>query len=188
MIAPANRRTAAHRLLPAACRGRGGLTLLEIVVAAALMGGVTASLHMVLRGTVDATDQLRGENDALRHADAGIRFLTRRCREAEGVAQIGGTTNESFHVDVGNGETVRYFREAGSNTLQMTDSRITDGISQTIADGVTGFTPTFYMADGVTATTVPAEARLIDITLTVDLPRDAAAGRTVRGRVWVRRW
>ena len=168
-------------------RRRVGLSLLELVFAAALLSGVTASLHMALRGAADATDQLRGEQDVLRHADAGLRFLTRRCREAEGVAQIGGTAEPSFHLDVGGGDTVRFFWDSGSGEVRMDDSRLGAG-AVAVAESVTGFTPTFYEPDGVTATTDPAAARLIDISLTVDLPRDVAAGRTVRGRVWVRQW
>jgi len=168
-------------------RSRTGLTLLELVVAAALMGGVTASLHMALRGVTQATDELRGENDVLRHADAGLRFLTRRCRAAEGIAQIGGTAEPSFHLDVGDGDTLRFYWDSGTSGLMMDDSRLGVGAVE-VARSVTSFSPTFYEADGVTVTTDPASVRLIDISLTVDLPRDAAAGRTVRGRVWVRQW
>jgi hypothetical protein len=167
-------------------RRRTGITLLELVVAAALMGGVTASMHVVLRGAREATDQLRGENDVLRHADAGLRFVTRQCRGAKGVAQI-NAANSSIHLDVGGGETVRLFLSAAGD-LRMDDSRIVPQQVRSVADHITAFIPTLYEADGVTATTDPTLAGLIDISLTVDLPRDHSPSRTVSGRVWVRRW
>ena len=169
---------------------RCGLTLLELIVAAALMAGVTASLHVMLRGVASATDQLRGENDVLRHADAGLRFVTRRCRAAEGVKSLTGNADGDFTLDLGGGETLRFFRgvEDGRGVLRAHDSRHGEADARTAAEHVISFTPAFYEADGVTPTTDPARARVIDVTLTVDLPRDHAPGRTVRGRVWVRRW
>ena len=169
----------------AARRRRSGLSLLELVVAGALLAGVTASLHVVLRGVGSAWEQLDGETQTLGMADDGLRFITRRCREAEGVTQISGAADGQFTIAMPDGYTLQFHRWDVENVVYVTDSR---SVSRNLVESATGFAPIFYEADGTTVTTDPAEARLIDIALTVDLPRDHAPGRTVRGRVWVRRW
>ncbi|MFH5805318.1 hypothetical protein [Alienimonas sp. DA493] len=154
-------------------------------MAGALAAGVAASLHLVIRGVGQSWEQLNGETDVLRTADAGLRFVTRRCRSAEAVVQI-GTANGEFALRMPEGHTLRFERNPGDGAVLLYDSR--DGTGRVLVEASTGFSATFYEADGVTATTVPEEAQMIDIVLTVDLPRDTNAGRTVRGRVWVRRW
>lgn len=103
------------------------------------------------------------------------------------MASIDAAAN-AFVLNVGGGDQMGFRRSASGEDLQL--DRIVSGVTETrtIADGVTSFAQTFYKADGVTVTTDPAAARLIDVTLTVDLPRDHAPGRTVRGRVWIRQW
>ena len=162
------------------------MTLLELVVAGTLAAAVVGSLHAALVGVTAATDDLRGENDVLRHADHALRFVTRRCRRADGVAAVTGGANGDFSLAVGGGETLRFYRVG--RELRADDSRIAAGSVRAVGEHLTSFTPTFYEADGATVTTDPAAAALIDIALTVDLPRDHQPGRTVRGRVWVRRW
>lgn len=192
MTAPPRRRRPDRRARPdrrtRSAVGRAGLTLLELVVAAALVAGVAASLHTVLRGVTVATDRLRGENDVLRHADAGLRFMTRRCRDAVGVREI-NTGDGSFTMDLAGGETLKFIMVGGPTVfvMDMNDSRHADGV-RTFMDHVTAFTFEFYEADGVTLTTDPAAAQLVRISLTVDLPRDHQPARTVSSRVWVRQW
>ena len=155
-------------------------------MAGTLAAAVVGSLHAALVGVTAATDDLRGENDVLRHADQALRFVTRRCRQADGVTVITGNASGDFSISVGGGDTIRFFRFG--EVLQVHDTRDGEASPRTAAEHLTGFTPTFYEADGATVTTDPAEVALIDIALTVDLPRDHQPGRTVRGRVWVRRW
>ena len=159
-----------------------------MTVAATLLAAVTASLHVVLRGVRQATTELNGETDVLRHADQALRFVTRRCREVDGVTAISGGADGRFTLDVGGGHTATYHFDAGAGNLLCTDTRVAGFTDLVVGEYVTGFTPTFYEADGATVTTDPAAAHMIDLALTVDLPRDTAAGRTVRGRVWLRRW
>ncbi|MEM9700960.1 MAG: hypothetical protein AAF907_00790 [Planctomycetota bacterium] len=166
-------------------RRRAGLTLLELVVAGALTAGLTASLHVVLRGVTTATDQLRGEGDVLRHADQALRFVTRRCRQAVGVTTADA---DEIVLDLGGGDSVGFRRNGSVNDLQS--DWTTGGVleTRTVAEHITNFAVNYYEADGVTVTTDPTAVQLIEITLTVDLPRDHDPGRTVSGRVWVRQW
>ena len=182
---PPTTRRPKRRGSAAARARRGGLSLLELVVAGALLAGVTASLHVVLRGMRTTWEQMDGETQTLGMADDGLRFITRRCREAEAVTQITGAPDGQFVIAMPDGYTLQFHRWDVTNIVYVTDSRT---VSRNLVESATGFTPTFYEADGTTVTTDPAKARLIDIALTVDLPRDHAPGRTVRGRVWVRRW
>ena len=167
---------------------RFGLTLLEVVLAGTLTVAVVSALHVVLRGAHEAAASLHGEDDVLRQADAALRLMTRRCREAEGVLSVGPTADEGFRLDVGGGEIVMFTRGGGGNELRLIDTRFADGLTRTVAENVTGLDTVIYEADGATVTTDPAAAGMIEITLTVDLPRDHAPARTVSGRVWVRRW
>ena len=170
----------------AAARRRRGVTLLELVLAGTLTAAVTGGLHVAVRGMTAATAQLSGEDVALRHADAGLRFIVRRCRESRGVASVDAAGAElRLAVD---GGTLTFFPTNGGRSLNVRDSRAGAGNNRTLMDDLASFTPAFYAADGVTPTADPAAVRVIEITLTVDLPRDHAAGRTVSSRVWVRPW
>ena len=168
-------------------RGRRGVTLLELVMAGTLAATLMATAHAVLRSVQSASDQLGRENDVLHHADQALRFMTRRCREARGVAGIfpgHATGRVDLAVD---GGTLRFDRAGVGDAMIFRDTRVDNG-GFVFAEYVTGFTPVFYAGDAVTPTADPAQARLIELTLTVDLPRDHLPERTVSGRVWVRPW
>ena len=157
-------------------------------MAGTLAATLMATAHAVLRTVGETSDQLGREGDVLHHADQALRFMTRRCRGAAGVATINSVpVNSDFELDVGGGDTVRFSRWITDEKLQFRDTRV-DGNTYTAADHVTGLTAVFYEADATTVTTDPAAARLIELTLTVDLPRDHQPERTVSGRVWVRPW
>ena len=171
---------------PPAAR-RAGVTLLELVLAGTLAAAVTGSLHVALRGVRTAAVELSGETNALRRADAALRFVVRRCREARAVTAVDAAAPE-FTLTLADGRTGRFFLPAGYGGRVLNFAVPGAGGNRTVSDGLSSFAPAFYLADAVTPTTDPALVRVIEITLAVDLPRDHAPGRTVSSRVWVRRW
>ena len=185
-IGPAPRRPPAA---PPRCR-RAGVTLLELVIAGSLLAAVTASLHVVVRGTRVAWDQLDGEAQRLAQVDDGLRFMVRRCREADRLVPSAGGARGQFTLAMPGGHTLRFHRGVTEDIVHVTDSRnAADPIpARELIESVDEFAPTFFEANGVTVTADPAAARSIDISLTVALPRDVNAVRTVRSRVWLRRW
>ena len=177
-------RRCAVELGPGSSRRRG-VTLLEVVMAGTLAASLLATAHAVLRTVHAAAESLGREADVLHHADQALRFITRRCRGAARVTAI-DPVGFPFRVAVDGGE-LEFSHWAAEERVQFRDLRVGPD-AHTVADHVTGFAAAFYEADAVTPTTDPAAARLIEITLTVDLPRDHAPARTVSGRVWVRPW
>jgi prepilin-type N-terminal cleavage/methylation domain-containing protein len=165
---------------------RRGLTLLELIIASALLTTVVAGVGVVLRGMHLAW--LAHEEDSKRSqaAHATLRHIVRQCRQATAVTAItaSGDTAGSLSVTLSNGSTVVWARDAGTSEVNFGTGAATD----LLAEFITELTFTGYEGDGVTATTTPAEIRSVQCQVRVDLPRETAGTRYVDSRVWLRSW
>lgn len=165
-------------------RCRGGFSLLELLVTSVLMASIVTSAVMVLRSSQTAWTMHASDQARLDAAYATLRHITRGVRQAEGVLAISDPSDlsGSLSVMLASGQIV-VWEHSGTNVnygVNAADSLLAAGISE--------FSLVGYEADGVTATTDPADVQSIVCTVTVPLERSAAPTRTLSTRIWLRAW
>lgn len=160
-----------------------GLSLLEMMVATAMMATIMASVVVALRSGCTVWSAQEADLDILENGYGVLRHFVQQMRQAASVSAISAandTTGDlSFLTATGvtrtwshNGvpEEV-YFNNGTSNHL--------------LAKNIDAFSFTGYEADGVTATTTVANIQVVKCTVQVTL---AGATRTVSCRAWIRTW
>ena len=165
---------------------RRGYTLLELVIATAMLATLTTSVSLLLRGTQAAWRAQAQDTELLEAAHATARHVVRHLRQAAAVSAITLPSDAagSLSALMPNGETYVWTRSSGDNTVRFGLGSATDLLAENIVE----MSFAGYQADGVTATTDPEEVQVVECSVKVVLPRDAGAGRTVTCRAWVRSW
>ena len=169
----------------AAKNRRGGLSLLEMMAATAIMATVTA---VGRRG--DALGLRRVERPGSRHRRVGKR-LRRASALCHANAAGDGRHRDhrlrqhpgSLSFTTSTGATCTWARNASS------DVYFNNGTSnQLLAKSINSLTFTGYKADGVTATTTVADIQVVQCQVQITLPRGAGVTRTLTTRAWIRSW
>jgi len=167
-------------------KSRIGFTLMEIMVASTLMATVMASVAVVLRGSVAALDAHESDLARVESAQATIRHLVRKIRQAQSVVAVSSpaTTTGTLSLLMPTGETLAWARNSGTNQVLYGVTTATDLLAEDIAE----LSFETFEADGTTATTVVADIQLIRCIATVNLPGNAVGTRTISCRGWIRSW
>jgi prepilin-type N-terminal cleavage/methylation domain-containing protein len=165
---------------------RRGLTLLELIIASALLTVVVAGVGVVLRGMHVAWQAHDGDVKRIQAAHATLRHIVRQCRQGTAVTALtaSGNTAGSLSLTLSDGSTAVWARNAATNEVNFGIGAASD----LLAEHITELTFTGYEADGVTPTTTPADVRSVKCRVRVDLPRDTNGARYVSSRVWLRSW
>jgi hypothetical protein len=165
---------------------RRGLSLLELIVASAMLTTVVAGVGVVLRGMHLAWQAHEQDSKRIQAAHATLRHIVRQCRQATAVTAITapGDTAGALSVTLPSGSTAAWARNAGTHEVNF-------GIgaaNNLLAEFITELTFTGYAGDGVTATTTPSSIRSVECRVRVDLPRETNGLRYVSTRAWLRSW
>lgn len=166
--------------------GRRGISLLEMMVATAMMATLMSSIVVVMRTGYATWNAQEGDIDALENGYGVLRHFVQQVRQADAVTVISApsdtTGNLSFTTPTavvrswshnGGPEEV-YFNNGTSNQL--------------LAKNIDSLTFTAYEADGVTPTTVLDDIQVVQCAVQVTLPQGAGVPRTLSCRAWIRSW
>ena len=161
-----------------------GFSLLELLVAAALMASIVTAATMVLRSTQTSWTMHTADQQNLEAAYATLRHITRGVRQAESVTAIStaGDLSGSLTVLLASGQSVIWDHSGTQVNYGATTP------SSLLANGVSELSFVGYKADGVTTTTVPADVQSVVCTVKVPLQRTSTPTRTLSSRVWLRAW
>ena len=170
-----------------ACHNRrAGVTLLELILATALMTGMVAATAVVLRTGHLAWQAAQTDAALISAGNATVRHIVRRVRQAEAVTAVSdpGDTSGSLSVLMPSGETMVWSHDDATRQVSY-------GVGS--ADGLLGqdistLSFTGYRADATTQTAVPAEIQSIKCHASVELPRTSGGTRTVSCWAWLRAW
>lgn len=165
---------------------RRGVTLLELVIASAMLALLLTSASVVLRTSRQAWQAQDDDFKRLDAMHATIRHMVRQVRQAKSVASLSAATDTAgtLSLTMPDGTTTYWRRDAGTN-------RVYSGVgaaNQLLGDNITSLRITGYRADGTTTTTTPALVRSLQIEASVALNREQNGARTVRSWAWVRSW
>jgi hypothetical protein len=163
-----------------------GLSLLEMMVATAMMATLMSSVVVVMRSGYAVWNAQEADIDALENGYGIMRHFAQQMRQADAVTVISApsdTTGDlSFTTATGvtrswshtGGPELVYFNNGTSNEL--------------LAKNIDSLTFTGYEADGVTQTTVVNDIQVVKCAVQVTLPQGAGVTRTMSCRAFIRSW
>jgi hypothetical protein len=162
------------------------MTLLELVIASAMMAMLLTAVTLVLRTGRQAWEAHEVDFTRLEGLHATLRHIVRQVRQADSVTALSAANNNSGFLTLAmpDGSTVAWAHDSGTNTVKC-------GVTtadQLLASNITGLNFIGFKADGVTATSVPTEIQNLQISVTVQLPRETNATRTYSSKAWIRSW
>lgn len=185
-----------------ASTNRVGLTLLELIIASAMIAVVMTSVSLVLRTARTSWEASDGDYSSMHHAMTVARHFVRQCREGRMVHEL-GAGGKSVTVQKSSGEILRweYSASDSSVTLVYLQPTVTVPLGTAIpvssmnvvnkvplAYEISDLSFIGYEADGVTTTTNPEDMQLLEIRLTVPTPSKSTPMTTLSSHVWVRSW
>jgi type II secretory pathway pseudopilin PulG len=169
----------------AAKNRRGGLSLLEMMAATAIMATLTVSVVVVMRSGYAVWNAQEADIDVLENGYGVLRHVVTQMRQASSVSAITAANNIAGSLTFTTPTSVNktWTRNATN------DVYFNNGTSnQLLAKNINSLTFTGYKADGVTATTTVADIQVVQCQLQITLPRGAGVTRTLTTRAWVRTW
>ena len=162
---------------------RSGLSLLEMMVATAMMATLMASVVVVMRSGYAVWNAQEADLDVLENGYGVLRHFVQQIRQAENVTAISAASDPtgdlSFLTSAG---VTRSWSHNGAPSQVFFDNGTSN---QLLANNVNTLTFTGYEADGVTETTVVDEIQSVKCAVQVTV---AGATRTISCQGWIRSW
>jgi len=165
---------------------RSGLSLLEMMVATAIMATLMGSVVVLVRGSHAAWNAYEEDFAITENAYGVLRHFTRQLRQATVITDISLPTNNSGNLSFLTtiNETKIWDHDGALSQITFSDGTNT----QVLARDIDQLTFNYFEADGVTPTTELEDIQVILCTVQVTLPRGAGETRTVSTRAWLRSW
>jgi len=165
---------------------RSGLSLLEMLVATAIMATLMTSVVVVVRSGYAIWNAHEQDIDIAENANAVLRHFVHQLRQAEAVTAISApsSTSGSLSFRTASGAVRSWSHDSGQSQVLFDDGAITQLLAPTIEE----LTFVGYEADGTTQTAVVNDIQVVQCTVKVTLLRGAGQPRTVSCRAWIRSW
>lgn len=163
--------------------------MLELVIAGSMIAGLMTGLSYVMRATRQTWDTLDTEYGVLNQMHGVSRHFVRAAREAKGVVEI-ASDGTGITLEMPNDRLVSWnwesSYEGSANAVVYSES---DPATQSIlAEQMRSVQFSGFRSDGLTVASSADEIQVINIRVTVDLPRSAETQRTIDSKVWIRSW
>jgi len=165
---------------------RSGLSLLEMMVATAMMATLMSSVVVVMRSGYAVWNAEEADIDILENGYGVLRHFIQQIRQADSVTLISApsdTTGDLTFVTATG--TARTWSHNGVPKEVYFDNGVSN---QLLAKNIDALTFTGYEADGVTQTTIVDDIQVVKCAVQVTLPRGVGVARTVSCRAWIRSW
>jgi hypothetical protein len=162
------------------------MTLLELIMATTLITAVVSTVGVVIRTGHVAWKARQDDSAKIMAANATVRHIVRRVRQAEAVTAISPPNKKEGHLSLlmPSGET--YVWELDKQAEEAFFG--VDSADNLLGRGITELTFTGYEADGVTETLTEDDIQSVKCRVVVELPRDVNGTRTVTCWAWLRAW
>jgi prepilin-type N-terminal cleavage/methylation domain-containing protein len=171
---------------PAVNSRRRGLSLLEMMVATAMMATLMASVVVVMRSGYAVWNAQEADINALENGYGVLRHFVQQLRQADSVSAISpssDTTGDLSFVTV-TGTTRTWTHNGAPKEVFFNNGTA----NQLLAKKIDTLTFTAYEADGVTETTVVDDIQVVKCTVQVTLPQGGGVARMISCRAWIRSW
>jgi prepilin-type N-terminal cleavage/methylation domain-containing protein len=169
-----------------AADSRSGFSLLEMMVATAMMATLMTSVVVVMRSGYAVWNAQEADIDVLENGYGVLRHFIQQMRQADSVTIISlpsDTTGDLTFVTP-TGAIRSWSHNGGPKEIYFNN-----GISnQLLAKNIDALSFTGYKADGATQTTVVDEIQVVKCAVQVTLPRGGGLARSVSCQAWIRSW
>lgn len=165
---------------------RAGMSLLELILATTLLSTLVAATGIVLRTGHAAWEANNADAVRIASANAVLRHVARRVRQAQAVTNISsvGDASGTLSLSMPTLETYVWDHDDVGDLVSF-------GVStadSVLAEEITELSFTGYEADGVTQTAVADDIHSVKCQVSVQLPRDTGGARSVSCMAWLRSW
>jgi len=165
---------------------RRGVSLLELMVATAMMATLMTSVVVVMRSGFAVWNAQEADIDALENGYGVLRQFVQQIRQATAVTAISAANDTTGDLSFA---TATGVTRAWSHNGAPEEVYFNNGSSnQMLAKNIDTLTFTGYEADGVTQTTVVNNIQVVTCKVQVTLPQGSGVTRTLSCRAWVRSW
>jgi prepilin-type N-terminal cleavage/methylation domain-containing protein len=165
---------------------RRGFSLLEMMVATAMMATLMTSVVVVMRSGYAVWNAQEADIDVLENGYGVLRHFVQQLRQADSVSTISAASDTTGDLSF---LTVSGTTRTWSHNGAPEEVYFNNGTSnQLLANKIDTLTFTAYEADGVTQTTNVADIQVVKCTVQVTLPQGGGVTRTISCRAWVRTW
>ena len=165
---------------------RSGLSLLEMMVATAMMATLMTSVVVVMRSGYAVWNAQEADIDVLENGYGVLRHFVQQLRQADSVTVISDpsdTTGDLTFVTA-TGTPRTWNHNGGAKEVYFNN-----GVgNQLLAKQIDVLTFTGYEADGVTQTTVVDDIQMVKCAVQVTVPRGGGIARSVSCQAWIRSW
>jgi hypothetical protein len=162
---------------------RSGLSLLEMMVATAMMATLMASVVVVMRSGYAVWNAREADIEILENGYGVLRHFAQQMRQAESVTAISAASDTTGDLSILTAlGTTRSWSHNG--VPQQVLFNVGSG-NQLLAKDITTLTFVGYEADGTSQTTVVSDIQAVKCTVQMTL---AGATRTISCRAWIRSW
>jgi hypothetical protein len=167
-------------------KARLGLSLLEMMVATAMMATLMASIVVVMRTGYSTWNAQEADIDALENGYGVLRHFVQHLRQADAVTAISAASDTTGDLSFTTPSAVvrTWSHNGGPEEVYFNNGTS----NQLLAKNIDTLTFTGYEADGVTQTTVVDDIQVVKCTVQITLPQGAGVSRTLSCRAWVRSW
>ena len=174
------------RRAPGTRRRRRGLSLLELMVATAMMATLMTSVVLVMRSGYSAWNAKEADIEALENGYGVLRHFVQQLRQADTIVSISGPsdTTGDLSFTTASGVTRTWSHNGGPEQVYFNNGTN----NQLLARNIDSLTFTGYEADGVTPTMAANDIQAVKCTVQITLPQGAGVTRTLSCRAWIRSW
>jgi prepilin-type N-terminal cleavage/methylation domain-containing protein len=171
---------------PEADARRGGFSLLEMMVATAIMATLMTTVVVVLRSGYAIWNAQEQDIAIADSGNAVLRHFVRELRQATAVTAISipSSTTGNLSIVTAGGTTKSWSYNSGQSQVLFDNGTAT----QVLAPSIDELTFVGYDADGVTQTSVLNDIQVVKCTVKVTLTIGGGQARTVSCRAWIRSW
>jgi type II secretory pathway pseudopilin PulG len=164
-------------------RRPSGLSLLEMMVATAMMATLMTSVVVVMRSGYAVWNAQEADIDILENGYGVLRHFSQQMRQATSITSISAPSDTSGDLSflTATGTTRSWSHDGGPKEASFNNGT-SNGL---LAKNIETLTFTGYEADGVTQTNTEADIQAVRCTVQVTL---AGATRTISCRAWIRSW
>lgn len=163
-----------------------GVTLIELMIAVALIGILFAAIQPYFYTIRRAWHQSDGRSDILQNGRIGLDKMVTELRQAIGFASVTNAADPSGRIVFTDKEvnTVEFLRYSDGSHNML--GYVRGGVISPLAGPINSLKFTCYKEDGITLTTNAGDIKSIDIELVVADHRGEISPMTCSSRVFVR--
>lgn len=161
------------------------MSLLELIIATSMFAVMLTSVCVILRTGRQVWEVHEAEFTLVESAQATLRHIVRRVRQADAVTALSAATDDSGQLALGmpDGTTLVWDHDENDDCVNYGSG----APNALLATGIAALRVQGFRADGVTPTAVPEDVRSLRIEVAVPLPAGAGSG-VFSSWAWVRSW